>query len=276
MRTGAGGYDLIVPTDNFVVKMLQADLLEELDLGLIPNRKNLDPRFRNAAYDPGNKYSIPWQWGTTGIGYNPKKVGEKVTDYDGFKLASVRNRSSFLDEARDAFSMALFALGKNPNSVEEGDISEAQKYLTSLKKQVKQITSDYQDPLKSGGLIMSQAYSGDVFQVQADNEDVEYVIPSSGALQWVDSLCIPKGAKHPKNAHRFMNYILEPKVGAALTNYVQYGTPNQAALQFVDKEVKDNPLIMPPASVMSKLVFSKPLGEKELAIADAWTKVKTA
>lgn len=276
LRQGSAGYDLIVPTDNFVVKMIQANLLEQLDLGLIPNRKNLDERFQTAAFDPGNKYSIAWQWGTTGIGYDPKLVGEEVTDWDALKLPSVRNRSSFLDEARDAFGMALYATGKDPNTIDKAAIEEAQKYLISLKKQVKQITSDYQDPLKSGGLIMAQAYSGDVFQVQADNKAVKYVIPKSGAFQWVDAMCIPKGAKHPKNAHAFMNYILEPKVGAALTNYVQYGTPNKAALPFVDKEVKDDPLKMPPADILSKLVFQKPLGEKELIIADAWTKVKTA
>jgi putrescine transport system substrate-binding protein len=167
-------------------------------------------------------------------------------------------------------------LGKNPNSTNKADIDEAQKYLISLKKQVKQITSDYQDPLKSGGLIMAQAYSGDVFQIQADNAAVQYVIPKSGAFQWVDAMCIPKGAKHPKNAHKFMNYILEPKVGAALSNAVEYGTPNKAALPFVSKAVKDDPLKMPPADVLSKLVFQTPLGEKELVIADGWTKVKTA
>ncbi|MEJ7583223.1 MAG: spermidine/putrescine ABC transporter substrate-binding protein [Acidimicrobiales bacterium] len=276
LRQGSAGYDLIVPTDNFVVKMIDADLLESLDLALIPNRKNLDDRFQDADYDPGNKYSIPWQWGTTGIGYDPSKVGQEVDDWDALMMPSVRNRSSFLDEARDAFGMALYALGKDPNSTDQADVDEAQKYLISLKKRMKQITSDYQEPLKSGGLIMSQAYSGDVFQVQAENDAVTYVIPKSGAFQWVDAMCIPKGAEHPKNAHEFMNYILEPKVGAALTNYVQYGTPNKAALPFVDEEVKNDPLKTPPASVLSELVFQAPLGEKELIIADAWTKVKTS
>ena len=142
---------------------------------------------------------------------------------------------------------------------------------------MKQITSDYQDPLKWGGLIMAHAYSGDVFQVQADNKTVQYVIPKSGAFQWVDAMCIPKGAKHPKNAHKFMNYILEPKVGAALTNYVQYGTPNKAALPFVDKEIKDDPLTDAATRGAGEAAVPEFLcGEKELVISDAWTKVKTA
>lgn len=163
IRQGGTGYDLVVPTDNFVVKMAAGGLLEELDLDKIPNVKNLFPRFRETDYDPGNKYSIPWQWGTTGIGYNPELVGEEVTDWDGFQLASVEGKSSYLDEARDAFGMALVALGKDPNSVEEDDLEAATEYLIDLKKRVKQITSDYQEPLKSNNVILSQAYSGDVF-----------------------------------------------------------------------------------------------------------------
>lgn len=276
IRQGASGYDLIVPTDNFVVRMKEGDLLEALDLAEIPNIKNLSPRFREAAYDPGNRYSVPWQWGTTGLGYNAELVGEEITDWDAFQLPSVEGKSSFLDESRDAYAMALVALGKDPNSVDEGDLDEATDYLIDLKKRVEQITSDYQEPLKSNSLVLAQAYSGDVFQVQAENEQVQYVIPASGGFQWVDNMCIPKGAEHVANAHTFINYILDPKVGAALTNYVQYGSPNEAALPDIDAEVRDNPLVFPPDDVLAKLAFQKDIGEEELLIADRWTKVKTA
>ena len=118
MSAGSTGYDIIVPTDATLVKMKHANLVQPLDLSLIPNVKNLDPRFRNAAYDPGNQYSIPWQWGTTGIGFDKTKVGGAVTDWDAFKLPAVKGKSSYLDEARDAFAMALFALKKDPNTIE--------------------------------------------------------------------------------------------------------------------------------------------------------------
>ncbi len=276
MRTGGSGYDLIVPTDSTMIKMKNADLLEKLDLAQIPNVTNLDDRFRNGEYDPGNNYSIPWQWGTTGIGYDPKKVGSKVTDWNGFDLASVRGKSSYLDEARDAFSLALFVLGRDPNTLDDGDLDDAKDFLIELKKKVKSITSDYQDPLKSGELILSQAYSGDVFQAQATNEDLEYVIPTSGANSWVDVMAIPKGAPHPTNAHAFMNYILEPKVGAALTNFVNYGSPNKAAEPLIKKSITSDPLIYPPPELLAKLPFQKDLGEDEIKYADRWTEVKTA
>src|SRR5947209_12276065 len=168
MTAGNTGYDIIVPTDATLVKMKHANLVQPLDLSLIPNVTNLDPRFRNAAYDPGNQYSIPWQWGTTGIGYDKTKVGGKVTDWDAFQLPAVRGKSSFLDEARDAFGMALFALHRDPNSLDDKDLDDAKNWLIDLKKRVKSITSDYQDPLKNGELLLCQAHSGDVFQIQAD------------------------------------------------------------------------------------------------------------
>jgi spermidine/putrescine transport system substrate-binding protein len=276
LSAGSTGYDIVVPTDAILVKMKHAGLLEPLDLTLIPNVKNLDPRFTTAAYDPGNQYSIPWQWGTTGIGYDKTKVAGDVTDWDALMLPAVKGKSSFLDEARDAFAMALFALKKDPNTTNDDDLDAAKDYLISLKKTVKQITSDYQDPLKGGELLMAQAYSGDVFTIQADNENIEYVIPTSGAFSWVDSMAIPKGAKHPKNAEAFMNYILEPKVGAALTNYVYYGSPNKAAEPYINKDILDNPLIYPSAAVLATLPFQKDIGEDELKYSDRWTEVKSA
>jgi spermidine/putrescine transport system substrate-binding protein len=256
--------------------MLHAGLLQKIDLEKIPNVTNLDPRFRNAAYDPGNQYSIPWQWGTTGIGFDKNKVGGEVTDWDAFNLPAIKGKSSYLDEARDAFAMALFALKKDPNTTNDADLDQAKDYLINLKKTIQKITSDYQDPLKSGSLILSQAYSGDVFQIQADNPNIEYVIPKSGAFSWVDSMAIPKGAPHPNNAMLFMNYILEPKVGAALTNFVSYGSPNKAAAPYIDKKILDNPLIYPPADVLAKLPFQKDIGEDEQKYNDRWTEVKTA
>jgi spermidine/putrescine-binding protein len=277
MQSGNTGYDIIVPTDAYLVRMKKASLLVPINLANIPNVKNLDPRFRDAPYDPGNQYSIPWQWGTTGIGYDKTKVKEQVTDWNALQSPEVKGRASFLDEARDAFAMALFALGKDPNTTNTSDLDAAKTYLINLKKNMKTITSDYQDPLKSGELLMSQAYSGDVFTIQADNKNVEYVIPSSGALSWVDSMAIPQGAKHIANAEAFMNYMLEPKVGAALTNAVNYGSPNEAAKPYINKDILDNPLIYPSQETLAKLPFQKTLSdEDELKYSDRWTEVKSS
>src|SRR5205823_7005905 len=273
MTAGNTGYDIIVPTDATLVKMKHGNLLEKIDVSQIPNVDNLDPRFRQTAFDPGNHYSIPWQWGTTGIGFDKTKVGGDVTDWDAFNLPAVKGKSSYLDEARDAFAMALFSLKLDPNTTDDGDLDQAKDYLIELKKKIKSITSDYQDPLASGELLLSQAYSGDVFTIQADNAKMEYVIPRSGAFSWVDSMAIAKGAKHPGNAEKFMNYMLDPKVGAALTNAVNYGSPNKAAQPFINKDILTNPLIYPPPAVLAKLPFQKDIGEKETEYNDRWTDV---
>jgi putrescine transport system substrate-binding protein len=276
LSAGGAGYDLIVPTDSTMVQLRNGELLQEIDHANVPNLKNLDERFQNPEYDPDNKYSVPWQWGTTGIGYDPTKVDGEVTDWDAFNLASVRGKSSILDEGRDAMGMALFALGLDPNTTNDDDLDQAQQYLIELKAKIQKITSEYKQPLTSGELLLAHAYSGDVFQAQVDNENLEYVIPASGAFSWVDVMAIPQGAPHKENAEAFMNYILEPEVGAALTNYVQYGSPNKAAEQFIDEEVTSNPLIYPPADVLARLPFQKDLGEDELKYGDRWTTVKNS
>jgi len=276
MEGGGVGYDIIIPTDGILPRLRRSDLLRELDLTLIPNITNLEDRFRSADYDPGNRYSVPWQWGTTGIGYDPEATGAEVDDWDGFDLASVRGRSSFLDEARDAFGMALFRLGRDPNTTDPDQLDEARDLLIDLKRRIKAITSDYQEPLKSGELVLAQAFSGDVFQVQTETPRIRYTIPRSGAFQYADVMAIPADAPHPDNAHAFMNYVLEPEVGAALTNYVRYGSPNRAALPFIDRDIVEDPLIYPPATILDKLSFLKDLGETELEYSDRWTEIKTA
>ena len=276
LSAGSTGYDIIVPTDATLVKLIHADLVEPLDHSLLTNIGNLDQRFRNAAYDPGNKYSIPWQWGTTGIGFDKTKVGGEVSDWDAFNLPAVKGKSSFLDEPRDAFAMALFALHLDPNTTDDDDLDQAKDYLIALKNKIKSITSDYRRPLGSGELLLCQAYSRDVLSAQATNPKLEYVIPKSGAFSWVDSMAIPKGAKHPGNAEKFMNYILEPKVGAALTNAVNFASPNRAAEPYMDKAILDNPLIYPPADVLSTLLFQKDIGEDEQKYQTRWTAIKSA
>jgi spermidine/putrescine transport system substrate-binding protein len=277
MESGGTGFDLIVPTDSYIPRLTAGDLIQPLNHDLIPNLKNLDPRFTDAEYDTGNKISVPWQWGTTGLGFDPTQIKDgEVTDWDAFDLASVKGKSTYLNEARDAFGMALIALGKDPNTTNDADLDAAQDWLIDRKKKIKSISSDYKTQLEGGEIILAQAYSGDVFQAQENNDKLEYAIPASGAFQWVDVMMIPKEAKHPKNAHAFMNYILTPEAGAALTNFTFYGTPNKAALPLIDKEIIDDPLINPPADVVAKLHFQKDLGEDEFKYSDRWTKVTTA
>ncbi|GGM39134.1 putrescine-binding periplasmic protein [Longimycelium tulufanense] len=276
IATGAPGYDLVVPSDNFLRRFVRTNLVRPLDHDLLPNLKNLERRFREADYDPGNRFSVPWAWGTTGLAYSRSQLGTEVTGFDAYDLPAARGRSIVLDEARDGMGLGLLALGYDPNTKDAQQIEEATRYLLDLKKKIGQITSDVVEPLTSGQTPLAQVYSGDAFQAKDTNPDLEYVIPEEGGLTYVDLLCVPATAPHAENAHRFIDYILRPDVGAELANTIRYGSANTAAKPMIDKELLDNPMVYPPADVLAKLPFTKDLGpDVEARYADAWTKVKT-
>ncbi|ONI88359.1 ABC transporter substrate-binding protein [Saccharothrix sp. ALI-22-I] len=275
IASGAAGYDLVVPSDNFLRRFLRSGLLSPLDHDLLPNLKNLATRFTEAEYDPGNRYSVPWAWGTTGLAYSKAQLGE-VTGFSAYDLAAAQGRSTILDEARDALALGLLKAGHDPNTADPKQIAEAVTVLLELKKKIGQITSDVIEPLSSGQVPLAQAYSGDAFQARDANEDLAYAIPTEGGLSYVDLLCVPKDAPHAENAHRFIDYVLQPEVGAALANAIRYGSPNEAARPMIEPELLDDPLVYPSDEQLAKLPFTKDLGaDVEARYADAWTRVKT-
>ncbi|GHH52134.1 polyamine ABC transporter substrate-binding protein [Lentzea cavernae] len=276
IASGQAGYDLVVPSDNFLRRFLRSGLLQPLDHDAIPNLRNLEPRFAEAEYDPGNQYSVPWAWGTTGLAYSKSGIGGDVTGFDAFDLPNALGRSSILDEARDGMAIGLLKLGHDPNTTDAGQIDDAANFLLSLKKKLGQITSDVIEPLTSGQVRLAQSYSGDAFQARETNDDIGYAIPAEGGLSYVDLLVIPKDAPHAANAHRFIDHVLGAEAGAALSNAVRYGSPNAAAKPLIDKQLLNDPVVYPPADQLAKLPFIKDLGgDAEALYADAWTKVKT-
>ncbi|NGY57647.1 spermidine/putrescine ABC transporter substrate-binding protein [Lentzea sp. NEAU-D13] len=276
IASGQAGYDLVVPSDNFLRRFLRSGLLQPLDHDAIPNLANLEQRFVEAEYDAGNRYSVPWAWGTTGLAYSKSQIGGEVTGFDAYDLPNAQGRSSILDEARDGMAIGLLKLGHDPNTTDAKQIDDAANFLLSLKKKLGQITSDVIEPLTSGQVRLAQAYSGDAFQARETSEDVGYAIPVEGGLSYVDLLVIPKDAPHAGNAHRFIDYVLGAEVGAALSNAVRYGSPNAAAKPLIDKDLLNDPLVYPSDEQLKKLPFTKDLGgDVEALYADAWTKVKT-
>jgi spermidine/putrescine-binding protein len=259
MRAGPTQYDIIVPTNQFIPTYRRLGLLQPLRQDLIPNLVNLDKAFVETDYDPGNKYTIPWQWGTTGLGYNTKRVpGGRVDSWTALyePNPSLGGRISILREVTDLIGCTLIYLGKNPNSTRDADLQQVVGTFKDLRRRVKNLkfSSDtYIDQLATGELWLAHGWSGDVFQAQGDNADISYVIPKEGSLQWADVMCVPKDAPHPENAARFMNYVLHPKTAARISNYVSYGTPVPLAKSLLPSEQLDDPGIYPPSSI--KLSF---------------------
>jgi putrescine transport system substrate-binding protein len=257
LQAGPTDYDIVVPTSWFIPTYRQLGLIEPLRQELIPNLTNLDKEFVDTDYDPGNRYSIPWQWGTVGIGYNRRRVPGAVDSWASVfePPAAARGRVSLLREVTDLIGTALIYLGKSPNSSKDADLDEVVRLLQAAKPKLKKFTTDtYIDELAAGETLLAQGWSGDVFQAQDQNPDVSYAIPNEGSLRFVDVMCVPKGAPHPGNAARFMNYVLHPTVQARISKYVSYGTPVSLAKPLLPAAQLSDPAIYPPSSIKLSIV----------------------
>ncbi len=279
LKQGNPGYDLIVPSNDYVERMITAGMLETIDHSMIPNMVNLDDVFKDAEFDPGRKHSVSYMWGTIGIGYRKSKV-ESTPDswkwlYDSDQYAG---KMAMLADATTVIQMALKYMGESLNETAPALIKQAEDMITKQKPHIKTFADDNgQDLLLSGEVDITMEWNGDILQVMAEDDDIGYVVPKEGGLLWQDCLCIPKGAPHPENAHKFINYILEADAGALIADYIQYATPNAAAKAKMADEYTMNPAIFPPAEVTRASEASIYKGEDyQRLIDEAWTRIQAA
>jgi spermidine/putrescine transport system substrate-binding protein len=279
LKEGNPGYDLIIPTNDFVERMLTANMLAPIDHSLIPNMKNIDPNFLDADFDPDRKYSLPYMWGSIGIGYRKSKV-DAVPDswkwlYDSDKYSG---RIALLADGGTIIGMGLKYKGHSLNSQDRALIKEVEAMVIKQKPHIKVFAEDNgQDLLASGEVDLTMEWNGDILQVMAEDDDIGYAVPKEGGLLWEDCMCIPKGGAHPINAHKFINYILDGKAGAAIADYIQYATPNKAAKALLPDTYTKNPAIFPPDSVIAASEAALYLGEdRQRLIDETWTRIQAA
>lgn len=276
IREGSVAYDLVAPTDYTVEIMIAEGLLRPLNHENIPNIANLSATFTDPAFDPGNTYSVAYAWGTVGIGYDTTVIDEPITtwrqvfEYDG--------PVAWLDDVRGTYGVALTILGYDPNTQDEQEISEATDFLIENGRNVVAIAGDDgQVMLERGDVDITVEYNGDIFQIISDCEcdDFTYIVPEEGALAWVDNMAIPANAEHPELAEAFIDYIMDPVVGAELTNYIAFGSPNQAAIDsgLVNQELLDNPGIYPVGEALENLFVVASVGEAESFYSEGWAEV---
>ena len=274
LKEGNPGYDLIVPTNDYVERMILAEMLEPLDHSMITNIDNIDPVFRDAQFDPGRKHSMPYMWGTQGIGYLKSKVSSPP---DSWKVLldsdEYAGRIALLSES--VLEVALKYLGHSYNSTDPNAIKEAEELLIKQKPNIKVFAEDNgQDLLLSGEVDLTMEWNGDILQVMEEDDDISYVVPKEGSLLWQDCLCIPKGAPHPENAHKLINYILDAEAGAAIADFIYYATPNQAARAHLSDDYNNNPAIFPSPETLANCEAAVYLGEDVTRMKDeAWTRV---
>jgi len=274
---GAGLYDLVVPSDNLVPVMVKEKLLAPLRPENIPNLTNLDAKFTNPAYDRGNRYSVAYQWGTMGILVR-KSAGKPLPDSWNIFFDPKKQEGSFMliDSVRDQVGAALKYLGHSVNSTDLKELKAARDLIIESKK--RSVGFDGSVGVKNKILAKTAqagiVYSGEGVRAVSEDKDTAYVIPKEGSVIWVDNLVVLAKAPHRDLAEKFINYILEPKVGAQLSAYTQFSTPNKAAKEFISGDDLKNQAIYPSAETMAKLEFLADLGGKLRLYDEVWTQVK--
>ena len=296
LLAGNTGFDVVVPSSDFLARQIQAGVFMTLDKSKLPNLSNMDSEVMTLLQDkdPDNAHSIPYLGGTTGIGFNPKKVAEvmgpdfKMDSWDAvLKPENLSKLSkcgvSFLNAPTEIFATVLHYTGKDSNSTNVADYKEAGKLLSTLRPYITYFhSSQYINDLANGDICVAIGWSGDVMQAAARAEEakngvvVDYVIPKEGALIFYDMLAIPADAKHPENAHAFINYLMKPDVIAKISNFVSYASGNKASLPQVDAAIRNNPNIYPTDEMKPKMFTLKVLPQKvNREVTRVWTKVKT-
>jgi spermidine/putrescine transport system substrate-binding protein len=278
MQAGATSYDIIVPTSYMVIELKKLDLLGKVDHSRLPGLRNIMSRFLDPAFDPHLEYSVPYTWGTTGIGYNSAAARAHQVipgDWDIFWNDRLKGRMTLLDDARETIGMAIKRRGGGYNTSDEQAITSAVADLKVQKPLTMCYTSDQVIvQLAAGDSWLSLGYSGDVYQAARDNSDVRYVIPGSGTSLWLDNMCIPKAAPHADNAYKWLNFMLEPNVAAATANYTRYATPNAVAFKQLSDEMRSDKNLYPTESLLDKCDQIGDIGPLIFLYDKMWTELK--
>ena len=279
LRQGDPGYDVVVPSNDFVERMIAADMLTALDHAAIPNKANLQDAFQDAAFDPGRRYSMPYMWGTMGIGYR-RSACDGVPDswkwlYDSERY---KGRSALLSEAGSVLGAAFKYLGHPLNAGDPKVIEAAADLIIAQKPNIKVFAPDTgQELLLAGEVDIAMEWNGDILQAMREDPDISYVVPREGSILWEDTLAIPRGVPHPANAHRFIDFLLDAEVGAAIADAIRYATPNAAALALLPESYARNPAIFPPEETLAACETARDPGPEIARLYDtAWTRIMAA
>ncbi|KAA0233554.1 MAG: Spermidine/putrescine-binding periplasmic protein [Acidimicrobiales bacterium] len=288
VSSGASGFDVVVPSDYMVAIMIEEGLLAELQADAIPNLANLDPEFTDLPFDPEGRYSVPYQWGTSGIAVDTNVVGEDFEQswgiiFDPEQADAYSGKISMLNDPRESLGAALKYLGYSLNTSDPDELAEAQELLTETTARLATYDSDqFEDLLVGGETAVAHGWSGDFFRAfdEASTDDFDayeqysYFVPEEGGVRWVDNMAILADAPHPCTAHTFVDFMLDAENGAALTNFNFYASPNAAAEEFIDPEILEDPAIYPPEEVVANLEFIEDTGDFETQYSDAFTQAK--
>lgn len=296
MLAGSSGFDVVVPTSDYMQRQIMAGVYQPLDRDLLPNLSNMDDELMAlaAAFDEGNAHSVIYLWGTTGIGYNKQAVAERLGEdyevdswsliFDPEKAALFQDCGiAWLDTQKEMLPAAMRYLGLDPTSTDEADFAAAVELLAGVRSTVRYFhSSQYISDLANGEICLAVGWSGDVLQAgerAADTDqpfEVGYAIPDEGAHLWFDMLVIPEDAPNPEGAHAFINFLMDAEIAADITNYVMFPNANAASTPFIDEAVLNDPTIYPSAEAKAGFWTLQPYDNAtERLTTRMWTQVRT-
>lgn len=281
ISSGAIAYDVICPSDYMIQRMIENDLLSEINFDNIPNLKNIGKQYleRSRQFDPENKYSVPYCWGTVGILYNKMMVDEPMDSWSILWDPKYKDNILMQDSVRDAFGVTLKYLGYSLNSIDLDELTEAKNLLIEQKPLVQAYVIDQvRDKMIGNEAALGVIYSGEAIYTQKENPNLEYVIPKEGSNIWIDSWVIPKNAEHKENAEKFINFLCRPDIALMNFEYITYSTPNEAARELIeDESIRNSEIAFPDLSKYDNLETFQYLGtEADQVYGDLWNKVKSS
>ena len=269
-------YDVIIPSDYMLSRLIEEDMLEKLNFDNIPNFSDVSDTFVDPPYDPTNEYSVPYMWGTVGIIYNTTMVQEDVTSWSILFDEDYADQILMINNPRDAIGVALKYLGYSYNTTDKAQITEAVDLLVQQKPLVQTYVMDeIFDKLESGEAAIGVYYAGDYLTMLENNEDLAFCVPEEGSNYFVDAMCIPKGAANKENAEKFINFMCSTEVGLANCDAIGYSTPLNSVLEALDAEVREDPVAYPSDDVLSRCEQFLNLPQDILEFYDSeWLRLK--
>jgi spermidine/putrescine transport system substrate-binding protein len=269
LQAGASGYDLVVPSGYIIPVLTTTNLIQPLHKQYLTNVGNMSPIFRNLQTDPGDRFTIPWQWGTTGIAYRTDKVNPPPDSWAVFHNNQYHKKMTMMDDGREVIGAFLRYRGHSLNSIDPAELNAAKTDAIAAKAHLKAyISAPVKDQLIAGDVWIAQLWNGDTQQAKASQPNLGYVIPKEGCTIWSDSLVIPTSSQHPRAAHEFMNYIMRPDVASAISNFTGYGSPNA-------KATLATPVPYPSPEELSRLEYQVDLGANTQLWDQIWTEIKS-
>ena len=247
-------YDVIIPSDYMISKLISENMLLELDYNNIPNKNNLMERFKNLACDPEGKYTVCYSWGITSMVYDKTKVAKKPTSWEALWDKSLSGDILMFNNSRDAMAIAMQLCGINPAECTKEDVDKAAAKLSEQKPLLKKyVMAQVFTEMENSQAAIAPYYAGDIVTMMDNNEDLDYAIPEGGSNLFYDAMCIPTCSKNKENAEKFINFMQSPEIAAANFEYLYYATPNQKAYdEYLDEDIKNNELIFPSDEYLDK------------------------